>query len=70
MKRVTAVFLFTAACALCSPVGAAQEQAPVYSNSDVEKYKQPQDSRPVETKRDTREVRRLDSREAKNNLER
>jgi hypothetical protein len=65
-----AAFVITAACALCPLSGAAQEQAPVYSNSDIEKYKQSQDSRPAETRRDTREERRLDSRQAKNNLER
>ncbi|NJD55894.1 MAG: hypothetical protein FIA94_05745 [Nitrospirae bacterium] len=70
MKRVAAMVLFAAACAVCSPAGAAQEQAPVYSNRDIEKYKQLQDPRPAETKRDTREERRLDAREAKNSQER
>jgi hypothetical protein len=70
MKKVIAVTLLTAACALCPVTGAAQEQAPVYSNRDIEKYKQPQDSRRVETKQDIREERRLEAREAKNNLER
>lgn len=70
MKRVVALLLFATTCAFCTPAGAAQEQTPVYSNRDIEKYKQPQDSRPVETKRDIREERRLDAREAKNNQER
>ena len=70
MKRMIAAFVITAACALCPLSGAAQERAPVYSNSDIEKYKQPYDSRPAETKRDAREERKLDARQAKNNLER
>ena len=70
MKRMVAAFVITAACALCPLTGAAQERAPVYSNSDIEKYKQPYDSRPAETKRDAREERKLDARQAKNNLER
>ena len=70
MKKVIVTFLFVTTCACCSPAGAAQEQAPVYSNSDIEKYKQPQDSRPVEIRRDTREERRLDARQAKDNQER
>lgn len=70
MKRMIAGFLFTAACALCSLPGAAQEQSPVYSNRDIEKFRQPQDSGRVEAKRDTREERRLDSRQAKDSQER
>jgi len=38
MKRMVAALVFTAACALCPLAGPAQEQAPVYSNSDIEKY--------------------------------
>jgi chromosome segregation ATPase len=70
MKRTLAGLLFIAACTLFPLTGTAQQQPPVFSNSDIEKYKQPSDSRPVETKKDIRDVRKIDARTAKNNLER
>ena len=71
MKKTLAGLLFIAAAAPFPLTGFAQEQPPVYSNRDVEKYKLPSDSRPVETKRrDTREDRKMDARTAKDNLER
>jgi hypothetical protein len=71
MKRALAGLLFIAAAALSPLSGTAQEQPPVYSNQDLEKYKLPSDSRPVEIrKRDIREERKIDARTAKDNLER
>jgi hypothetical protein len=71
MKRALAGLLFIAAAALFPPPGTAQEQPPVYSNQDIEKYKLPSDSRPVEIKkRGTGEERKMDARMAKDNLER
>ncbi len=71
MKRAVAGLLLFAAAAQLPLIGSAQEQPPVYSNRDIEKYKLPSDSRPVEIKkRDAREERKMDARAAKDNLER
>lgn len=71
MKKTLAGLLFIAAAAQFPLTGSAQEQPPVYSNRDVEKYKLPSDKKPVEIKkRDTREDRKMDARAAKDNLER
>jgi|MudIll2142460700_1097286.scaffolds.fasta_scaffold03828_5 DNA polymerase III alpha subunit (gram-positive type) len=71
MKRALAGLFFIAAAALFPPTGTAQEQPPVYSNRDIEEYKLPSDSHPVEIKkRETREGRNMDARAAKDNLER
>lgn len=71
MKRALAGLLLFAAAAQLPLIGSAQEQPPVYSNRDIEKYKLPSDSRPVEIKkRDAREERKMDAHAAKDNLER
>lgn len=71
MKRALAGLLFIAAAALFPLSGTAQEQPPVYSNRDIEEYKLPSDSHPVEIKkRETREERNMDARAAKDSLER
>jgi len=71
MKRALAGLLFFAVTVPFPLTGFAEEQPPFYSNRDIEKYKLPSDSRPAEIKkRDTREERKMDAREAKDNLER
>jgi flagellar biosynthesis GTPase FlhF len=71
MKRALAGVFFIATLLQLPATGTAQEHPPAYSNRDIEKYKQPSDSRPVETKKsNSKEERKMDARTAKDNLER
>ncbi len=71
MITAVARLLLVGSVALLPLNGTAQEQPPIYSNRDIEKYKLPSDARPVErSKQTTREDRKTDARAAKDNLER
>ena len=70
MKTLLLRILLISTTAAFASAGIAEDQAPIYSNSDIERYKQPSDSPPAIIKKDTKEERKTDARTAKNNIER
>jgi hypothetical protein len=70
MRLPFAGFLFIVTAAAFPATGTAQDQVPAYSNSDVERFRQPSDSRPAQPMKETKGERKADARTAKDNIER
>ena len=70
MKLLSTGFLCIAVAAALPSAGTAQDQVPVYSNSDVERFRQPSDSQAAEPTKGLKSDRKADARAAKDNIER